>query len=133
MPPIPMCRVVASDAVDRELEPEEEEERDDPELGHELGHLGGLDEAEDLRLVGPEQDPGEQVSRDRREPETARHETERREDGDGGGELLERHPRVILRWELRAKSYGGTEDEASRSPLPRSCAFVAETRSPFRS
>ncbi len=62
----------ADEPVDAELEAEEEEQEDEADLGDELRHLGGLDEAEDLRLVRAEDDPGEQVGRDGRHAEPAR-------------------------------------------------------------
>jgi hypothetical protein len=79
----------ARKAAERELETEEEKEEHDPELGDELGHLGGVDQAEHLRLVRPEQEPREQVRRDRRKPEAARDEAEEAERRDRDGELGE--------------------------------------------
>jgi hypothetical protein len=85
----------AAEAVERELEPEEEEEEDDAELGDEVGHLGRLDHAQLARLVRPEEEAGEQVRRDRRETHAAGAEAEDREDGDGDGQLRERHPAIL--------------------------------------
>ena len=76
VPPRPKCRPVRAEAVEAELEPEEEEEEDEPELGDELRHLRRADERELLGLVRPEQEPGEQVRRDRREPEAPGDEPE---------------------------------------------------------
>ena len=67
------------EALEAEFEAEEEEEKDEAELRHELGHLRGADQRELRRLVRPEQEPGEEVRRDRREPEAAGHEPERAE------------------------------------------------------
>ena len=43
----------------------------------------------DLRLVGPEQEPGEQVRRDGGKAEAARHEAEHGEDRHRHGQLAE--------------------------------------------
>ena len=43
------------EAAEAELETEEEEQEDDPELGDELGDFRGRDQAEDGRLVRPEE------------------------------------------------------------------------------
>ena len=82
--------------LDAELEPEEEEQEDQPHLGDELRHLGGLDEADEVRLVRAEDDPREQVGRDRREAEPARRETKDAEERDRDRELGERHRRPFL-------------------------------------
>ena len=81
----------AREAAERELEAEEEEQEHDPELSDELGHLGRVDQAEDLRLVRPEQQAGEQVRGDRREAEAVRDETKQTERRDRDGELGEGH------------------------------------------
>ena len=57
MPPMTTCAPASQNAVERELEPEEEEQEDDPELGDELGHLGRLDQAQDLGSFGPRSSP----------------------------------------------------------------------------
>ena len=85
-----------AEAVERELETEEEKQEDDPELRDEVRHLGGLDEAEHLRLVRAEQQTGEQVCRNGGQAEAARQEPEAAEDGDGDGELAERQAESSL-------------------------------------
>ena len=44
----------AAETAEAELEPEEEEQEDDPELGHELGDVGGSDQARQVGLVWPQ-------------------------------------------------------------------------------
>jgi hypothetical protein len=78
-----------------ELESEEEEEEHKPELGDEARHVRRLDEREHLRLVRPQEEPGEEIGRDRGEPETARDEPERGENGNGDRELFEGHLELI--------------------------------------
>ena len=90
-PPSPTWRPLREQPVDAELEPEEEEEEDEPDLGDEVRHLGRLHELDDLRVVRPEDDPGEQVRGDRGEPEAARGEPENAEQRDGDGKLGEGH------------------------------------------
>ena len=79
--------------VEAELEPEEEEQEDDPELGDEGRHLRRLDEAEHSRLIRPEQEPRQQVGRDRRKAEAPGNQTEHSEHGNGDRELAERERR----------------------------------------
>ena len=86
-----MWRLVPTTRSNENSSPRKKRERDDPELGHELGHLGRLDDAEELGRVRAEQDSGREIGRDGREPEAARDQPERPEDGESGGELLERH------------------------------------------
>src|SRR5918999_2476794 len=78
-------------ALERELEPQEEEKEDDPELGDERGHFRRLDEAELARLVRTEQKAGEQIGRDRGKAEPPGKEPEPGKNGNGQGELAERH------------------------------------------
>ena len=87
----PEVAPAAEQPVDAELEPEEEEKEDQPDLGDEVRHLGRLDELDDLRLVRPEEDPREQIGGDRREPEAARGQPQDAEQRDGDGKLGERH------------------------------------------
>ena len=68
----PDVPAAAHEPLDAELEAEEEEEEDEPDLGDEVGHLGGLHELDEARVVRPEDDPGEEVGGDRGEPEPAR-------------------------------------------------------------
>ena len=46
------------------------------------GHLRRLDELDDVGLVRPEDDPGEEVGGDRGEPEPARREPQHAEHAD---------------------------------------------------
>ena len=110
------------EAVEAELEPEEEEEEDEPELGHELGHLGRTDQRELRGLVGPEQEPRQQVRRDRREPEAPRDQPERGEQRDGDGELGEGHGAILAARDraLRLrKAWSANAPESAREPSPR--------------
>ena len=84
----------SQNAVERELEPEEEEQEDDPDLGHEARNLGRLDQAQDLGLVRPEEQSREEVGGNRGKSEAARDEAEHAEDGDCDGEVAELHPLV---------------------------------------
>jgi hypothetical protein len=85
----------ADEPVDAELEAEEEEQEDQPDLGHEVGHLRGLDQLDELRLVRPQDDPREEVGRNGREPEAARHQSEQAEQRDRDGELREGHAAIL--------------------------------------
>ena len=85
----PEMATAAREPVVAELEPEEEEQEDDPELGDELRHLGRLDQAEDLRLVRPEQEAGKDVGGDCREPEAPGREAQHGEHRHGYRELRE--------------------------------------------
>ena len=62
--------------LEAELEAEEEQQEDEPDLGDEVRHLRRLDELDDVGLVRPEDDPGEEVGGDRGEPEPACREPE---------------------------------------------------------
>ena len=73
--------------------PRKKSRKIDPELGDEVGHLRGPDEAERLRLVRAQKEPCEQVGGDRREAEAARDEPEACQQGDGDRELGERERR----------------------------------------
>ena len=81
----------AGDPPDRELEAEEEEQEDEADLGDEIGHLRGPHDAERLRLVRAEQHAREQVGRDRGQADTARHQAEPSQEGDGDGKQGEGH------------------------------------------
>jgi hypothetical protein len=81
----------ARKATERELEAEEEEQKDEADLGDEVRHLRRLDQREELRLVGAEEQPCEQVSRDRGQSEAARDQAQDSEHRDRDGELRERH------------------------------------------
>ena len=78
--------------------------------------------ASSLGLVRPEQEPGEQVGRDRGEPEAPRHEPERAEHGDRDGELGERHApfsrsrHVAARPHRKERAFQ-PRDEDRREPL----------------
>ncbi len=85
----------ANEPVDAELETEEEEQEDEADLGDEMGHVRRLNEADERRLVGAEDDPREQIGRDRREAEPARGETQDAEQRNRDGELSKRHPRAF--------------------------------------
>ena len=78
VPPTPDVPAAPRQPLEAELEAEEEEEEDQPELGDEVRHLGRLDQAERGRLVRAEQEAGEQVGRDRGEPDAARDEARAR-------------------------------------------------------
>src|SRR6188472_2569222 len=78
--------------LEAELQPEEEQKEDQPDLGDEVRHLRRLDELDDVRLVRPEDDPGEEIRGDRGEPEPTRRKPENAKHSDGDGELGERHP-----------------------------------------
>ena len=90
-PPSPYVTTASQEAVDAELEAEEEQEKDQPDLRDEVGHLGRLDELDEARFVRPEDDPGEEVCGDRRQAEPARDEPENAEQRDGDGKLGKRH------------------------------------------
>ena len=77
--------------TERELEAEEEEQEDEAELGDEVRHLGRLDQREELRLVRAEEQPCEQVGRDRGQSEAAGDQPQDTEHRDRDGELRERH------------------------------------------
>ena len=81
----------SQNTVEREFEPEEEEQEDDPDLGHEARNLGRLDQAQDLGLVRPEEQSREEVGGNRGKSEAARDEAEYAEDGDRDGEVAELH------------------------------------------
>jgi hypothetical protein len=66
----------AHEPVERELEAQEEEQEHEADLGQEVRHLGGTDEAERLRLVRSEQQAREQVGRNRGQAGAARDEPE---------------------------------------------------------
>ena len=83
----------AGEPAERELQPQEEEQEDDPELRDEVGHLRRLDHRELLGLVRAEQQTGEQVGGDRREPEAARRQPEHGQHADRDRELGEGHSR----------------------------------------
>ena len=93
--PDPEVHAAASQPVERELEPEEEEQEDDPELGDELRHLGRLDDAREPRLVGAEQQPGQQICRDGGKAEAARHEAEHGENRHRHGQLAKSQRRSL--------------------------------------
>ena len=107
--------------LDAELEAEEEEEEDQSDLGDELRHLGGLDEADEVRIVRAEDDPREQVGRDRGEPEPARRETEDAEERDRDRELGEGHRRPFL-------PRGGALPAASHLGTPFLRCFLGDLR-----
>jgi hypothetical protein len=81
----------SDDPPERELESEEEEQEDDPELGHEGRHVRRTHDAEDLRLIRPEEKSRGEVRRDRREPETPCDDAEGTEERNRDGELREGH------------------------------------------
>ena len=56
----------ADEPAECELQAEEEEQEHKPDLGDEVRHLGRPDEAGDLRLMRPEEEPRKQISRDGR-------------------------------------------------------------------
>jgi hypothetical protein len=81
----------ANESAERELEAEEEEQKHEPDLGDEIGHLGRANQAQYLRLVRPEQQPGEKISRDRGQAHAARDQPKAGEQRDRDRELRERH------------------------------------------
>ena len=86
----------AREPAERELEAEEEEQEDEADLGDEVRHLGRIDQREERRLVRAEEQPCEQVGRDRGQPEAARDQPQDPEHRDRDGELRERHRRVFF-------------------------------------
>ena len=114
----PDVTAASQEAVDAELEAEEEQEEDQPDLGDEVGHLGRLHEADEARVVRPEDDPGEEVRGDRGQPEPARDEPENAEQRDGDGKLGERHRRPFF---PRAGHFACGE-------VPRRAAYASRRR-----
>ena len=105
------------ESLQAELEAEEEEEEDEPELGHEVRHLGRLDHAQQIRLVRAQQEPCEQVRRDRGEPDAACQKPEPAEDGNGDGELGEGHLAASLSSDVKSHGLAGPVGDR---PLRRS-------------
>ena len=122
----------AKQAVDRELEAEEEEQEDDPELRDERRHLGRLDQARHVRFVRSEQQSRQQVGGDGGKAEPPRDEAERRQQGDRQGELRERHASVILRgpWLSRCDLCASAAASASPPGAPPSSAVMSARSAP---
>jgi hypothetical protein len=67
----------AEEPSERELQTEEEEQEHEPDLGHEVGHLRGTDQAERPWLVRPKQQPRKQIGGNRRQSKPACEEPQR--------------------------------------------------------
>ena len=93
MPPSPTWRPVR---LRRPLEPEEEEQEDEPELGHECGDVGGSDQARHVGLVWAQQEPAEQVGGYGRHAQAVGGQAKACEEKHGQGELGQRHFAAIV-------------------------------------
>ena len=82
-------------AAESEFEAEEEEQEDDPDLRDKRGHVRGADQAQRLRLIRAEQQPGEQIRRDRGQTDTRSDQPEAAEQRDRDCKLCERHRAFI--------------------------------------
>jgi len=102
-----------------ELQAEEEQQEDDPELRDEVRHLRRLNQAQHLWLVRSEQEAREQVGRDGGEPETTGNQPERRQQSNRHRKLAECHsPRLILR-------PFSSRPQASSASFGRLCQFLS--------
>ena len=118
VPPRPMWRPVDRSRARLNSSPRKKSRKTSPSSARKSVTSDGLMSASSRGSFGPEQDAREQVRRDRRQTEPARHEPQRPEDDDGDRELGERHADILAARVPLTAEQAVEEAPARRRPRP---------------